>query len=259
MDPEATVPSDMKPSTPPPNYPPPPVGFVQRENGDHSMPTIEEIRTEGVINQGGSYTNRYSGKNKRRAFLVAISVATVALVTGFSIASIQNHRGSGSSNSAASASSQPGEIPHDTSVPTTATASSRLQEVQDFLTLKVSPNEVLQNDASPQHHAARWIADEDALKMDIPSDPSYATSFDFVQRYILAVFYYALDGPNWTNQMSFLGAASVCDWNAAMVAPDNTPWRLGVFCNDNGAVAQISISASPSPVGISLQLPLSTL
>jgi hypothetical protein len=208
-----------------------PEDFSMIADNEHSMPNPEEARTEGAIAHGGSY-NRYSGKNKRLSALVAISVAAVALVVGFSIAIVQNHKGS------ASAASSNGLDP---------SLVSRLEPVQDFLKVHISSSTALANQTSPQYKAALWIADEDEARLDIPSDPDNVdTSFTFVQRYVLAVFYYALDGPNWPNQMGFLTSSSVCDWNfkltATMQAAEQVNYKYGVQCNANMDVSQIFIS-----------------
>lgn len=58
---------------------------------------------------------------------------------------------------------------------------------------------------SPQHRAARWIADEDPMNLDM-NDPG------FEQRYAMAVFYYSLDGDNWNSKDGWLSGQSECDW-----------------------------------------------
>ncbi|KAL7490080.1 hypothetical protein ACHAW6_015807 [Cyclotella cf. meneghiniana] len=66
---------------------------------------------------------------------------------------------------------------------------------------------------SPQHRAARWISDEDPMQMDV-NDPG------FEQRYIMAVFYYSLDGDNWSSSDRWLSGESECNWE----------WVVGSGC-----------------------------
>ena len=65
--------------------------------------------------------------------------------------------------------------------------------------------ERLNDVGSPQFRAAKWIADEDPMRMDL-DDPG------FEQRYVMAAFYYAMDGPNWSTKTGWLGEGSECDW-----------------------------------------------
>jgi hypothetical protein len=72
---------------------------------------------------------------------------------------------------------------------------------------KLNPlsGERLNDVGSPQFRAAKWIADEDPMRMDL-DDPG------FEQRYVMAAFYYAMDGPNWSTKTGWLGEGSECDW-----------------------------------------------
>lgn len=58
---------------------------------------------------------------------------------------------------------------------------------------------------SPQHKAARWIADEDPRQLDV-DDPS------FEQRYAMAVLYFSLGGDNWNSKDGWLSEKSECKW-----------------------------------------------
>ena len=63
------------------------------------------------------------------------------------------------------------------------------------------------------------------------ADDGMITSI-FLERYVLAVFYFATSGPNhWIDTFDFLSTESVCYWN-------NNVTR-GVFCNEQGYVKDI--------------------
>jgi hypothetical protein len=87
--------------------------------------------------------------------------------------------------------------------PSTMPSSIGFTEVVEKL-LPIS-GETLMDVVSPQHKAARWIADEDPMQLDI-NDPG------FEQRYAMAVFYYSLDGDNWNSKDGWLSGQSECDW-----------------------------------------------
>ena len=209
--------------------------YVEQENG-HSMPNLEEARTEGAIASGGSYRKGggFLGLPARRRglMLVVAVVGAFVLIVGFSVAIASNR-----TSLSASASGSGGPV----------SGVSRLRDVQKFLAVKISDQDLLGALDTPQYKAALWIADQDELQMPVPSDPdNYDTSFEFVQRYIMAVFYFALDGPNWTKQVDFLSSKDVCDWKQRLdqsVTPEHENddnWDYGVRCTD-GVITHISI------------------
>jgi hypothetical protein len=83
---------------------------------------------------------------------------------------------------------------------------------------------------SPQYQAADWVAHDDLLMLGIPkvkpteNDVSYA----FVERYTMAVLYYATTGKSWRYDLSFLSDKPTCDWSQIFAPPVG---QLGVLCN----------------------------
>jgi Leucine-rich repeat (LRR) protein len=57
--------------------------------------------------------------------------------------------------------------------------------------------------------ALEWIAIVDSGQLN-PLDMNAISLI--VERYVLALLYFATDGPNWFNQTDYLTGASVCDW-----------------------------------------------
>ena len=71
--------------------------------------------------------------------------------------------------------------------------------------LKPLSGDALNVQGSPQYNAAMWISDKDERNLDL-SDGG------FEQRYIMALFYYAMDGNNWNQKQGWLTGESECYW-----------------------------------------------
>lgn len=89
------------------------------------------------------------------------------------------------------------------STPSAMPSSAAFTDVVEKL-MPISGDKLL-DVGSPQHKAARWVADEDPMQLDM-DDPS------FQQRYVMAVFYYSLDGDNWNSKDGWLSGQSECNW-----------------------------------------------
>lgn len=96
----------------------------------------------------------------------------------------------------------------------------RFRRLTDYLVnSQISSSQDLSNTTSPQYFAAQWMAHQDGQQLTIPTSSSSttATTTDaqnlvFIERYALAVFYYATGGPDWDHQLNFLSNAHVCAW-----------------------------------------------
>ena len=80
-----------------------------------------------------------------------------------------------------------------------------LSKIPDGMGSAMTQN--LWNDSTPQGKAIRWIAEEDGLEVD-PADNEV-----LVQRYSLAVFFYATGGETWIHKAHFLSNTNFCHWN----------------------------------------------
>lgn len=126
----------------------------------------------------------------------------------------------------------------------------------------ISSMESLTTANTPQFQAARWISDMDAEHLDIPvhvdMDADYLqfnASLEeqheahhrhvvyerFLQRYVLAVFFFALEGPFWNHDLLFLSENHECSWYKTEVANDGEKLAVGVTCNDKLLVVDIFI------------------
>jgi hypothetical protein len=109
-------------------------------------------------------------------------------------------------------SSPPTEPPSLTPsiMPSGQPTSFRFMEIVDFLT-PLSGN-ALKVQGSPQYKAAMWMESGDLMP-----NPSGGTGLSiddprFTQRYIMALFYYAMDGENWVQKQGWLSEKSECEW-----------------------------------------------
>jgi hypothetical protein len=99
----------------------------------------------------------------------------------------------------------------------------------------LSGNESLWDESSPQYKALWWIVHEDPARMMMKlQDDNQSSSSMIVERYVMAVFYFATDGPNWLTSYDFLGNSSICDWNDSR--------EFGVRCHDEGSAGQLMMS-----------------
>jgi hypothetical protein len=142
--------------------------------------------------------------------------------------------------------SVPSEIPSmaPSSAPTTTRFDAWLEALQ-----KISSQEALTNWTSPQYRAALWVSDTDELQLDVGSARG-------IQRYALAVFYFALGGDDWIqcgrldplcggdidDRAWLLGTEHECDW-------------LGVDCDLSNNVVNSIFFARQLGNGLNGNLP----
>jgi hypothetical protein len=95
---------------------------------------------------------------------------------------------------------------------------------------QISPQSAFMDPSSPQALAAKWLAEQDGAGLPLPKpDFSLYGSYMYMFRYVMAVNYYALGGPDWEKKHGFLTEADVCDWNERVVVGAEVP-LLGVRC-----------------------------
>jgi hypothetical protein len=96
---------------------------------------------------------------------------------------------------------------------------------------EVSGAEALQDDSSPQFQALRWLANEDSAALYLDSTPTVI----FIERYVLAVLYFATSAGGGLNVLNFLSASSVCQWNNG---------EIGVVCDGDDLVVSLLLGKS---------------
>ncbi|CAJ1959366.1 unnamed protein product [Cylindrotheca closterium] len=118
---------------------------------------------------------------------------------------------------------------------------ARVEEVVVFLVQNDISTEVnLRNRKSPQNKAAKWIANTDSPHVTPSMDN------DFLDRYVLAVMYFALGGDiSWAHSLNFLEPEHVCSWGKSFNDNNGNELVYGVTeCHD--------IDNKRVPVGLSM-------
>jgi Leucine-rich repeat (LRR) protein len=169
------------------------------------LPTVEEIKAKHFLNSDKHSADYERHKCKRQWMWMAVGMVGVAAFVLLIVASIAKHR-------------------HNAAVASVTE------------TVRISKPQVFQDAHSPQSKALHWMTHQDPLKLPLPtqhSDP-------FVQRYIIAVFIFAVAGDNMTQlrqQFSLLTGTHECLWNAKFQQIDKdgngmegTTETLGILC-----------------------------
>ena len=92
----------------------------------------------------------------------------------------------------------------------------------------ISGMDVLVDPTTSQYKSACWIIFDDERHLD-------ASSPNLVQRYVLALLYYATtNDTGWTDHFSFLSGKNECDWNGS-----SDVFVGGVFCDDEILVSEL--------------------
>lgn len=127
------------------------------------------------------------------------------------------------------------DLPEPTGSPTIApTTQNRwntiMNRIGEGISIKSSddPNSIFKDQSSPQYRAFNWLAHNDAYRrnnLDSISDQ------ELIDRYALAVLYYADLGLTWNNQLNFLSPVSACSWNNGIDSEDEN--AAGVYCSGN--------------------------
>lgn len=124
-------------------------------------------------------------------------------------------------------------------------STSRVNEMHNFLLAhSISEQTNLDRNTTSQSKATQWMADQDKLKLSIPSSLDDVNAYRFLERYVLSVFFYALQEVQpWATPLNFLSGDSVCNWNSPIFANGDEVDRFGVLCHEtNGDVSGIRIS-----------------
>jgi hypothetical protein len=104
------------------------------------------------------------------------------------------------------------------------------QQLLHDIVVGVSGGAILQDTTSPQSQARNWLLYEDTMWL---SPSTSFTSERITQRYVLAIFYYATNGPNSWKDNNWMGGDE-CDGDF---------WD-GISCNENDEIRAIAFGKS---------------
>lgn len=221
--------------------------YEESENGA-SLPNVEELKLDVARN------SPVAAKRNLKKFWIVVGGAIVALggVVALFVTAGENRNilKKAKTNSAQSWDDSQAVLEPEHESLSITRAESRLGDVMTFLSASITEAFLFEDQNSAQYKAARWLADQDFMNMPIPdADPKdYAQTFWFVQRYVLAVFYFSTTGANWRYKSYFMSDYDVCDWNMLFQADtppegiEATQWTYGISCNDGGEVTDIMFS-----------------
>lgn len=209
----------------------------------HSLPSVEAVKSDNELRNGAD-------NKKRQRFLLILggSVLLLTIIFGVSVDFATESKGTTAKSTGASefpnSSFKSGQKVSQTPAKTTGITekASRFEQTQKYLA-SYWDRAKIEEQGSPQYRAALWISDFDHAQVPLPTAVDYASAFKFLQRYIMAVYYFSLDGESWKFQMNFLSEKSVCHWNFLVRSdPDldqDTEFVMGVECNENEEIDSI--------------------
>mmetsp|Transcript_29479 Transcript_29479/g.43283 ORF Transcript_29479/g.43283 Transcript_29479/m.43283 type:complete len:460 (-) Transcript_29479:573-1952(-) len=170
---------------------------VYEGDGDEA---IDEQKLHGLLNTSkpsliGSPT---SGRRKFW-FIIAIGLASIGVIMGGLFAA-------GVFGTDSSSSSETG---------------------LDYISVleSISDRTLMETPDTYEYNALQWIENEDTLMLESTDELALR------QRYIMALFYFALNGESWSLNMGWLLGVSECKW-------------YGVSCNSSGQVGSIEIESN---------------
>ena len=75
---------------------------------------------------------------------------------------------------------------------------------------------LLEMNHTPQYHAFEWLLEEERNGLLANRSEDL-----LVQRYVVAVLYFATNGPSWTKRLGFLSNTSECSWSPTAIKCDD--------------------------------------
>lgn len=177
------------------------------ENNGHSLPFPEELETP-----------------RKSGFVCWFWIILfVVLASGTAVGLVFGLR-SGNNNES--------EIQNAGSARDSASDEKRRIRLQRYLVNnEVNTGEEFEDPVSPQSLALDFLAFQDEQRLSAPlGDLRSREGYSLLTRYIMTLFFYQMDGPNWNFDLMFLSDFDTCYWYSIFKPPIG---QLGVICNEN--------------------------
>uniref|UniRef100_A0A7S4QR66 Uncharacterized protein n=1 Tax=Ditylum brightwellii TaxID=49249 RepID=A0A7S4QR66_9STRA len=156
-----------------------------------------------------------------------------AVENGFGADGGEMYDSSSSSSSSALSQSMP-------SPPQLTIEEKRMEDIKSIISPHISTPESLQLLHTPQYRALYWLAVEDGRRLTIPTSSTQKSKL--IQRYILALLYFALDGKRWVHDFKFMTALDECRWNMQVEDENGEVYTGGVGgCDNYGLIQTIAL------------------
>ena len=154
--------------------------------------------------------------------------AMLAVIIGLSVGLTKSNSEEVNSNIG---ESSPGTAPI-TQTASPAVVESRQVDVEAWIvSQEYSSVNALNDPDSPQSKAAKFMVDSTSIEVPTETADPFL-SFQWMERYALAVFYYALNGDNWLYHENFLERTlPSCQWFSAVVQFQRI-LPMGASCTD---------------------------
>lgn len=194
-------------------------------SGVADLPPVGEIRNDPAHAPSTGWTK------KKICLVSTVVIVLLAIIIGVSVGVTNKNKSSGAPVTQSSLSDEEQR--------------ERLAAVANFLIDEgISFEEAVTTVGSPQNRAASFMAIDDEAMMDIPKSRGMSDAFRFIERYALAVYYYALGGDTWDFKMNFLTPDDTCLWYQTLRTTQGQRNNFGVQCNPNGE-GKVSVLLMP--------------
>jgi hypothetical protein len=176
----------------------------------HSLPNPEQLKVDNPTYQ--------NPKSYRGRWFLFILVLLVSAIVALSVGLTADNRNGSSTGPSSDLTGSP------------FSGKGRKLDIEKYLLKhKVSTEGDFEDPTSPQSHALNFMAINDKKSMQVPSgDLQTNEGYKFITRYIMALFYYAMNGSRWNYDLLFLTEHDTCEWYELFSQPIG---QVGVLCN----------------------------
>ena len=118
----------------------------------------------------------------------------------------------------------------------------KLGQVKELLVRHVVSNsDDLNTMGSPQWNAMHWITLVDEAQLQLPDENDQDAVYKYVQRYVMALLYYATNGQAWEHGLHWLGSKGICDWLDFVGDVNHKKHNTGIGCDADGNMKILSL------------------